>query len=531
MRPIDGQSARLSAHTARHFNITIPEHQFLPSTTQIQVTPDSLYTHPMPIPHIILALLPLLLTACTTTTRTASPPEPHGAIPTPQQLAWHDHRFYAFVHFNMNTFTAVEWGDGREHPDTFNPTDLDTDQWCRIFSESGLTGVIITAKHHDGFCLWPSDYTDHDVAASSWRNGNGDVIRELAESCQKYGLWLGVYISPWDQNHPDYGRNDHAYNDFFNNQLTELLTNYGPIAEVWWDGANGDRNNPEKHQDYDWPRFINTVNTLQPDAVIFAPPNANVPGGIRWVGNEAGHANPTQWSTHPQGIEEDPATLNTGVEGAPTWFPAETDVSIRQGWYWSPDSDNTVKSSTKLVDIYHDSVGHNTNLLLNFAIDNRGQLHPAEVLAIKSTAYELKRMYELDIANTYTGTTATASTTRGQPFTAQALIDNNDSTYWAAPDNQTKATITIEFAQPETINAAILQEHIELGQRIRAWNLQARIDAQWITIFEATTIGHHRIARFNPITTDTIRLNITDANAPPTLERLSLYLTNTYKPN
>ena len=482
------------------------------------------------ITTLILTLTLLLLPACTTT-RTTSPPAPFGAIPTPQQLAWHEHRFYAFVHFNMNTFTGVEWGHGREHPDTFNPTDLDTDQWCRTFKESGLTGVIITAKHHDGFCLWPSDYTDHDVGASSWRNGKGDVIKDLAASCKKYGLWLGVYISPWDRNHPDYGRNDDAYNDFYNNQLTELLTNYGPIAEVWWDGANGDRNNPDKHQDYDWPRFINTVNTLQPNAVIFAPPDANVPGGIRWVGNESGHANPTQWATHPQGIEEDPTTLNTGIEGAPTWFPAETDVSIRKGWYWSADTDDTVKSSTKLVDIYHDSVGHNTNLLLNFAVDNRGHLHPAEVLAIKSTAYELRRMYELDIANTYTGTIATASTTRGLPFTAQALIDNNDDTYWAAPDNQTKASITIEFAQPETINAAILQEHIELGQRIRAWNLQAQIDGRWITIFEATTIGHHRIARFNPITTDTIRLNITDANSSPTLERLSLYHTNTYKPN
>ena len=484
----------------------------------------------MRYPLIIPILLPLLLLTACASTPTASPPEPFGAIPTPQQLAWHDHRFYAFVHFNMNTFTGVEWGHGREHPDTFNPTDLDTDQWCRIFKEAGLTGVIITAKHHDGFCLWPSAYTEHDVAASSWRNGNGDVIKDLAESCEKYGLWMGVYISPWDQNHPDYGRNDDAYNDFYNNQLTELLTNYGPIAEVWWDGANGDRDNPDKHQEYDWPRFIETVNTLQPNAVIFAPPYANVPGGIRWVGNEAGYANPTQWVTHPQGVPEDPATLNTGVEGADSWFPAETDVSIRKGWYWSADTDVTVKSATKLVDIYHDSVGHNTNLLLNFAPDRSGKIHPAEVLAIKSAAYELRRMYELDKAHTYP-TTVTASTTRGEDFPASATTGNNDATYWAAPDGTSNATITIELPQPEIINAAILQEHIELGQRIRAWNLEARIDGKWTTVFEGTTVGHHRIARFDPVTTNAIRLNITDTRAAPTLERLSLYNTNFHNPN
>ena len=482
---------------------------------------------------LILALFPLLLSACTTTSNVSppnvSPPEPFGAIPTPQQLAWHDHRFYAFAHFNMNTFTGVEWGHGREHPDTFNPTDLDTDQWCRIFKEAGLTGVIITAKHHDGFCLWPSEYTEHDVAASSWRDGNGDVIKDLAKSCEKYGLWMGVYISPWDQNHPDYGRNDDAYNEFYNNQLTELLTNYGPIAEVWWDGANGDRDNPDKHQDYDWPRFIETVHTLQPNAVIFAPPYANVPGGIRWVGNESGYANPTQWATHPQGIEEDPSTLNTGIEGADTWFPAETDVSIRKGWYWSQESDDTVKSPNELLKIYHESVGHNTNLLLNFAPDSSGKIHINEQAAIYGMGSQLKWMYRFDKARYKSR--AIASTSRGEPFAANALLDHDDSTYWAAPEGETTASITIEREHTEPLSAVILQEHIELGQRVRAWNLQARVDGQWVTIYEGSTIGHYRIARFNYVVTDAIRLNITDSLAPPTLERLSLYTADPYDVN
>ncbi len=476
---------------------------------------------------IILALIPLLLLPACTTTPVVSPPEPFGAIPTPQQLAWHDHRFYAFVHFNMNTFTGVEWGHGREHPDTFNPTDLDTDQWCRIFKEAGLTGVIITAKHHDGFCLWPSAYTEHDVAASSWREGTGDVIKDLAESCEKYGLWMGVYISPWDQNHPDYGRNDEAYNDFYNNQLTELLTNYGPIAEVWWDGANGDRNNPDKHQDYDWPRFIETVNTLQPDAVIFAPPNTNVPGGIRWVGNESGYANPTQWATHPQGIEEDPSTLNTGIEGADTWFPAETDVSIRKGWYWSQESDDSVKRKDQLIDIYLNSVGHNTNLLLNFAPDRSGQIHEFEALALRFMSEHLQKMFDDDLVQDQP---AVASNSRGAGYEASNLTDNNDTTYWAAPDNQHSSSIFIELDRPQPVSHAILQEHIELGQRIRAWNLEARIDGTWTTIFNGTTVGHHRIAQFNPIIADAIRLNITDSLAPPTLERLSVY-DNSYIPH
>ncbi len=421
----------------------------------------------------------------------------------------------------MNTFTAVEWGDGREHPDTFNPTDLDTDQWCRIFSESGLTGVIITAKHHDGFCLWPSDYTDHDVAASSWRNGNGDVIRELAESCKKYGLWLGVYISPWDQNHPDYGRNDDAYNDFFNNQLTELLTNYGPIAKVWWDGANGDRNNPEKHQDYDWPRFINTVNTLQPDAVIFAPPYANVPGGIRWVGNESGHANPTQWATHPQGVEEDPATLNTGIEGAPTWFPAETDVSIRQGWYWSKNTDDTVKSVDELLKIYYESVGRNTNLLLNFAVDQHGQIHPDEEQAIRCMSKILGKTFFNDVIAYQP---AVSSATRSDEYAASNITDTNDKTYWAAPDGVKAATLTVDIKLGSLITHVILQEHIELGQRIRAWNLEAHVFGEWKQIAAGTTIGNLRIIELDSVpAADAIRLNITDSLASPTLERMSVY--------
>ncbi|MEO0532113.1 MAG: alpha-L-fucosidase, partial [Planctomycetota bacterium] len=197
-------------------------------------------------------------------------PSPHGATPSARQLAWHEHEAYAFVHFNMNTFTGVEWGDGRETPATFEPTEFDARQWCEVFRDSDLSGVILTVKHHDGFCLWDSAYTEHDVASSPWRGGRGDVVKELAEACRDLGLWFGVYISPWDRNNPLYGRDDAAYNDYFAGQLEELLSGYGPVAEVWWDGANGDRNNPEKHQEYDWERFVAIVRRTQPEAVIFA---------------------------------------------------------------------------------------------------------------------------------------------------------------------------------------------------------------------------------------------------------------------
>ena len=221
---------------------------------------------------VCIALMAPLVVAEIATLAAGAPPHPYGAIPSARQLAWHEHQFYAFVHFNMNTFTGIEWGHGTESPQSFNPTELDCMQWCALFKECGLTGVILTAKHHDGFCLWPSKFTEHDVENSPWKDGKGDVVRELADACKHHGLWLGIYISPWDRNNPIYGKDDAAYNDYYVGQMEELFTNYGPIAEVWWDGANGDRDNPDKHQEYDWDRYIKTVRRLQPNAVIFAPP-------------------------------------------------------------------------------------------------------------------------------------------------------------------------------------------------------------------------------------------------------------------
>jgi len=457
---------------------------------------------------------------------TTPEPKPHGALPTAQHLRWHNHEFYAFVHFNMNTFTGVEWGHGREVPEKFHPTAFDANQWCALFAECGLTGVIITAKHHDGFCLWPSAFTQHDVANSKWRNGKGDVIRELADACKRHDLFLGIYISPWDQNNPIYGKDDDAYNAYFAGQMEELLGNYGDVAEVWWDGANGDRNNPEKHQEYDWQLFNETVARLQPDAVTFGPPYANMPIGARWVGNERGYANATQWSTYPVGVPERAGELNIGREGANTWFPAETDVSIRSGWYWHPDSDDKVKSVEQLLDIYYASVGHNTNLLLNFAVDRRGLVHENEAAALRGMTDVLKATFANDLTK---GSTLSASDVRGDDqqdlafYGPHRLIDGDNRTYWSTDDGQLTASVHVRFAGPTACNRIVLQEHIALGQRVRAWNVEAQVAGKWQTITNGTTIGHKRIARFDTVVADELRFHITDSAACPTISTLGVF--------
>jgi len=467
------------------------------------------------------ALLLIALTLLPALQDRAPDVPPCGPVPSPQQLAWHERTFYAFVHFNMNTFTGVEWGHGTESPDTFHPTELDCDQWCELFAECGLSGVILTAKHHDGFCLWPSAYTDHDGASSSWKEGKGDVVAELAAACERYGLWLGIYISPWDRNNPIYGRDDEAYNRYFEGQLEELLGNYGEVLEVWWDGANGDRNNPEKHQEYDWKAFRETVTRLQPNAVIFAPPEAGAT--VRWIGNEAGHAAATQWATFDRSLGENQAALNTGVEGADEWIPGEVDVSIRPGWYWTAATDDEVRSTDALLDIWYRSVGHNANLLLNFPVDRRGLVHESDAAALRELTALLRATFERDLAR---GKAVVASSVRGGDprFGAACVTDGDDDTYWATDDGVTTGALVIELGGPTVFNRLVAHEHVELGQRVRAWSVEARVEGEWRLAFEGTTIGHRRVARFETVTADAVRVSITDSRACPTIETISLHV-------
>ena len=467
----------------------------------------------------------LCLIAC----KNPEAPKPVGALPPSYQLPWHEMEYYAFIHFNMNTFTDMEWGTGGEDPALFNPTELDVNQWVKVIKDAGMKGVIITAKHHDGFCLWPSKYTEHSVKNSPWKNGKGDVIRELSDACKKAGLKFGVYLSPWDRNHAEYGRPE--YVTYFHNQLRELLTNYGEIFEVWFDGANGgsgyygganETRTIDAHTYYQWDKTFAIVRELQPNATIFGDEGPN----IRWIGNELGYGTPTNWNpftSNPslQG-KEHLHHLGEGDENGINWIPAEADVSIRPGWYYHAREDHQVRPLEKMVDIYYASVGRGYNLLLNLPVDRRGLVHENDIKRLM----ELKKVIEADFAhNLVTDASITASNIRENHkfFSAEKTIDNDKNTYWATDEGVTKASIDINFTKPTTFNRFMAQEYIPLGQRVKKFKLEYQKDRKWETIDEQTTIGYKRLLRFPPVTATKVRFTILDAKASPLISNIGLY--------
>lgn len=468
----------------------------------------------------------LLLVTCSPK---PSPPAPYGAIPSQAQLDWHELEFYMFIHFNMNTFTDMEWGLGGEAPTTFNPTALDCRQWARIAKENGMKAIILTAKHHDGFCLWPSDYTEHSVKNSPWKNGEGDVLRELADACKEYDLKFGVYLSPWDRNHAEYGRPE--YITYFRNQLRELLTEYGDIFEIWFDGANGGTGyyggaNEERKVDrktyYDWPGTTEIIRELQPNALIFSDAGPD----IRWVGNEEGWANKTNWGTLNK--EEvwpgfpDYLQLRSGHEDGTHWIPAEADVSIRPGWYYHPADDHKVKSLNHLLDIYYQSVGRNSTLLLNFPVDTRGLIHEQDIEQIK----KLSETLSADFANNLAlGKTITASQVRENHslFGADQVNDANPETYWTTDDSVFTGSLTIDFGEATEFNRFVVQEYIALGQRVQAFSLDAWTGEKWTEIASETTVGYKRILRLPNTVASKVRLNITESKACPLISTVEVY--------
>lgn len=458
-----------------------------------------------------------------------TPPAPFGPLPSQRQINWNDMEFYAFIHFNMNTFTNMEWGMGSEKPSQFNPTQLDCRQWARVCSEAGMKGIILTAKHHDGFCLWPSAYTEHSVKNSPWRNGKGDVVRELSEACKEYGLKLGIYLSPWDRNHAEYGKPE--YLAYFRNQLRELLTNYGDIFEIWFDGANGGTGwyggaNEERHIDrktyYDWQNTYKIVRELQPGACLFSDAGPD----IRWVGNEEGWAMETNWSTirrdefypgSPNYVE-----LRTGHEDGTHWVPAEVDVSIRPGWYYHPSEDHLVKTLPHLLDIYYNSVGRNASLLINFPVDKRGLIHENDAAQI----LKLGKAIKADFAeNLVSGKKIAVSNVRGnsKEFGPKNLIDNNKDTYWATDDHITQPTLTVKFDKPTVFNRFMISENIKLGQRVKKFEIEALCNGKWKPLASQTTIGRKRILRFPDTEATQFRLKITESKACPVISELGLY--------
>ncbi len=439
--------------------------------------------------------------------------------PTKAQLAWHDMEFYLFMHFGPNTFTDLEWGHGNEKEEVFDPTDLDCEQWCRIARNSGAKGIIITAKHHDGFCLWPSKFSTHTVRESKWKNGKGDVLKELSAACKKYGLRFGVYISPWDRNHPDYGTE--KYNDVFVNMMKEIFRNYGPIWELWWDGANGEGPNGKK-QVYDWKRFEKTVRKLSPQTVVFS----DIGPDIRWCGNENGIAGKTNWNTLDTagftrgagGPAQD--TLNCGNENGKYWIPAECDVSIRPGWFYHKAEDSKVKTAEQLFDLYLKSVGRGANLLLNVPPDGRGLINENDSAALAGFEKLRDENFRNNISRIGKGYYIPHNGRR--PATKLNDRNLNSSESVSLPNMM---SMGIAFEDPHLVNCIILKEDISGGQNCKTFRLQLLNDKREVLKeITGTTIGNKRILTFPELNVSYISLVITDQKWKTAISEIEAYL-------
>lgn len=478
----------------------------------------------------LIFLLSATAISCTTPVKTPpQAPPPLVPVPYPNQLAWQEMELNMFVHFNMNTFTNKEWGFGDESPSQFNPADLDCRQWARIAKEAGMKGIILTAKHHDGFCLWPSEYTDHSVKNSPWKEGRGDVVQELREACEEYGLKMGLYLSPWDRNHPDYGKPE--YVTYFRNQATELLTRYGEVFEFWVDGANGgdgyygganEMRQVDRQTYYDWDSTFSLIQSLQPNTVIFSDAGP----GCRWVGNEEGWANSTNWSTlNLEGLypgTPDYKQLTSGHKGGGTWVPAEVNTSIRPGWYYHPEEDTAVKSLEKLQTIYDHSVGRNGLLLLNIPVDPRGQIHPNDSSRLMELANWIVEDRRENLATT---ATVSASNTRSNAefFSSQHLTDDDRQSYWAVDDSTEMASVTMEFTTPTAVRLITVEEFIELGQRVEVFSMEGIRGDQVIPLHKGTTIGYRRMIRFDPVEIDAVRITFEKSLGPVLIAEIGLY--------
>lgn len=477
-----------------------------------------------------LLSIPVVACCLSCTSGKVLPPEPILPVPEPKQVEWQQMETYAFIHFGLNTFNDREWGYGDTDPKTFNPTSLDCEQWAQTLVKAGMKGVILTAKHHDGFCLWPFEGTDYSVKNSPWKNGQGNVVKELSEACKKYGLKFAVYLSPWDRHQANYGTPE--YLPYFYAQLHDLLTNYGPVFEVWFDGANGgdgwyggakDIRTIDRKNYYNYPRIYEMLDSIQPQAIIFSDGGP----GCRWVGNEKGFAGATNWSflrkgeVHP-GYDKS-YELQYGHPDGNQWVPAECDVSIRPGWFYHPEEDDRVKSPDQLVDLYYRSVGHNATLLLNFPVDRRGLIHPVD----SANAVRFHEMIQQQLkTNLVAGMIPKVSNERGGDFVASALTDDNFDTYWATEDGVTTADIEFSFDTSTRMNRMMLQEYIPLGQRVKAFVVEYLDKDTWLPVKlneETTTIGYKRLLRFETVETKGIRIRITDARGPLCLSNVGVY--------
>jgi alpha-L-fucosidase len=444
---------------------------------------------------------------------------PGRVRPTPSQLAWQREELALFVHFTVNTFTNKEWGDGTESPRIFDPARLDARQWAREAKRGGFRSVILTAKHHDGFCLWPTRTTDHSVRTSPWRGGSGDLLREFTDACRAEGLGAGVYLSPWDRNARSYGQGL-AYDDFYLAQLEELLGQYGPLVEVWFDGANGEGPNG-KRQAYDWPRIHAAVRRLQPKAVMFSDSGPDV----RWIGNEQGEAGTTCWSAvdpervpHP-GFDA-PWVQSALMQGDPhgtVWRPGEADVSIRPGWFWHPDQDERVRSADNLMRLYFRSVGRNSKLLLNVPPTRDGLFHDRDAQALEAFDAKRRALFERDVL-------AGGRVRASSGATPGAVLDADPDSHWRASEGATSAWLEVDLPAPAAFDTLRLEEAIELGQHVANHRVDVWHDGRWVTMAWGTTIGNARLHDCAPMTASRIRVVVEFAYDAPSLRRVAAYL-------
>ncbi|HEY8387785.1 MAG TPA: alpha-L-fucosidase [Parasegetibacter sp.] len=460
-----------------------------------------------------------------------------NVVPSDRQFRWQQLELTAFIHFGVNTFTNKEWGDGTESPEIFNPTSLDADQWAQICKAAGVKLMILTAKHHDGFCLWPSKFTEHSVKNSPWKNGQGDVVKEAVDACRRVGIGFGVYLSPWDRNSPYFG-DSAKYNDYFINQLTELLTQYGKIDEVWFDGANGEGPNG-KQQVYDFDRWYNHIRELQPDAII-----AVMGPDVRWVGTETGYGRDTEWSVVPvdeqqqdkiaqnsqQNVSFTPKNMMDDDLGSRdkifkarslVWYPAETDVSIRPGWFYHREEDDQVKSPEKLLDIYFNSVGKNGVLLLNIPPDKRGKIHQNDSLSLIQWKSLLDETFSVNLLKGSKVSVSSGKFSSGND--ASGMTDGAYSSYWIADESDTTAVIEFQLSEKIKFDVLMLQEYIKKGQRIESFVLEYNDGDNWKEIVGGTTVGYKRLLRFDEVDANRIRLRITASRLNPTIAEIGLY--------
>lgn len=463
-------------------------------------------------------------------------PRPYGPVPGERQVMIAGLELYGFVHFGINTFTDREWGYGDEPESLFQPTMFDADQIVRAFRGGGFNGLVLTCKHHDGFCLWPSRFTEHSVRNSPWRGGRGDVVREIADACRRHGLKFGVYLSPWDRNHEDYGRPEYVV--YYRNQLHELLTGYGPVFTVWFDGANGgdgyyggarERRIIDRAAYYDWPATWDLVRRLQPGACIFS----DVGPDVRWVGNERGIAGDPCWATYtpraPDGTSPAPGftVSEEGFHGhrdGRFWMPAEVDFSIRPGWFYHPAEDSQVKTPEDLFEHYFASVGRGATMLLNVPPDRRGRLHESDTASLEGFGRLLEGTFGNDLARR---SRAVAGNVRGgdmRRFGPDNLLDGDRETYWSTDDGVTESDVVLEFSRPVTFNVVRLREAVGLGQRVDDWALDAWRDGAWLEFARGTAIGTCRLVRGRAVTAARVRLRITRAPVCPAIAEFGLFL-------